>query len=190
MNVSELIAHSIRHSAVEVFSTMMSVELAPQEATVEPPGSAPNDGVVSFIGLAGSWVGTGSIVCSPTLACRICSQFLQTTAEAVDEEVLDAIAEVTNMIIGCVKNELERELGPLGLSIPTVIYGRNFKTKSAGNAEWVVERFGWEDEILLVKLCLAPNEKVARPGAHPAGHSHAMDNEALRLTPTGNGEAA
>jgi chemotaxis protein CheX len=48
---------------------------------------------------------------------------------SVSEEVLDAIAEVTNMIIGHVKSSLERHLGPLGLSIPTVVFGRNFKPK-------------------------------------------------------------
>jgi chemotaxis protein CheX len=43
-----------------------------------------------------------------------------TEASSVDEDVLDAVAEITNMIIGSVKTDLEGELGPLGLSIPTV----------------------------------------------------------------------
>ncbi|MBZ5575794.1 MAG: chemotaxis protein CheX [Acidobacteriia bacterium] len=154
---------------------MLSVDLGSDETTTEPAGSGPNDGVVSFIGLAGSWVGTGSIVCSPTLACRICSQMLQTESTAVDEEVLDAVAELTNMIIGGVKTDLERHLGELGLSIPTVIFGKNFLTKSAGTAEWVVERFGWEGEILQVKLCLAPNEKSGRHDPNALGQTVPLD---------------
>ena len=97
---------------------------------------------------------------------------LMSEATAVDEEVLDAVAELTNMIIGSVKTDLEQHLGQLGLSIPTVVYGRNFRTKSAGSAEWIVVRFVWEGEPLLVKLCLAPSE---RPHPHIAGHACALD---------------
>ncbi len=57
---------------------------------------------------------------------------LMTEAPSVNEDVLDAVAELTNMIIGNVKTELEAQVGPLGLSIPTVVYGRNFQTKTAG----------------------------------------------------------
>ena len=55
------------------------------------------------------------------------ANMLMTEASAVNEEVLDAMAELTNMVIGNVKTKLESQLGPLGLSIPTVVYGRNFK---------------------------------------------------------------
>ena len=97
---------------------------------------------------------------------------LMTDSQSVNEDVLDAVAELTNMIIGSVKTDLEQHLGQLGLSIPTVVYGRNFKTKSAGSAEWIVVRFTWEGEALLVKLCLAPSE---RPHPHIAGHACALD---------------
>jgi chemotaxis protein CheX len=70
--------------------------------------------------------------------------------------VLDAVAEITNMIIGCVKTDIEGLVGPLGLSIPTVVFGKNFRTKSVGTTDWVVNRFNWDGEILLVKMCMAP----------------------------------
>ncbi len=160
MNVHELIVERIQHSASDVFSTMLGVELPPGEAGTENGTPAVNDGVLSLIGLAGAWVGTGCIACSPTLACRICSLMLMTEATAVDEEVLDAVAELTNMIIGSVKNDLESHLGPLGLSIPTVVFGRNFKTRSAGTSEWTVVRYVCEGEPLLIRLFLAPAENT------------------------------
>jgi chemotaxis protein CheX len=91
---------------------------------------------------------------------------LMCEATAVNEEVLDAVAELTNMIVGSVKTELEHHLGPLGLSIPTVVYGRNFKTKSAGNAQWIVGRFRWDDDILVVSLCLEPKDQAAHVMFH------------------------
>jgi chemotaxis protein CheX len=173
MNVKELIVQCIRDAAANVFSMMLGAELGEGEVSYEAAMPEPSDGVVSFIGLAGAWAGTGSFTCSPTLACRICSLMLMTESTSVNEEVLDAVAELTNMIIGSVKTDLEKQLGPLGLSIPTVVFGRNFRTKSAGSSEWIVMRFNWEGEPLHVKLCLAPNE---RPHLHVAGvHTCALD---------------
>jgi chemotaxis protein CheX len=150
----------IRRSALEVFSTMLGAVVQAQDVhSAAAPAADPEAGVVSFIGLAGPWAGTGSILCSPLLACRVCSQMLMTEKSSVDEEVLDAIGELTNMIVGGVKTELERHLGPLGLSIPTVIFGRNFKTKNVGTAEWTVEWFRWDDEQFEVRVCLAPNQR-------------------------------
>ena len=157
MNVHNLIVSSLQHSVVEAFSTMLSGDIQFEGASVERETPESNDRVVSFIGLAGTWTGTGTLTCSQAAACRLCSQMLLAEYSSVSEEVLDAIAEVTNMIIGNVKSNLERHLGPLGLSIPTVIFGRNFKTKSAG-AEWIVERFRWDREELVLRISLRPNE--------------------------------
>ena len=153
---------------------MLGVELEPAEVAIEAGEPEANDGVVSLIGLAGPWVGTGSVTCSPEVACRVCSHMLMTEATAVNEEVLDAVAELTNMIIGGVKNGLEPDLGPLCLSIPTVVFGRNFRTKSAGTAEWIVLRFPWEGDKLVVKMCLSQADKV-HPILHAPGHTCALE---------------
>ena len=175
MNLQPIIVDSISQSVINVFSTMLGVELGGGESSIEQSTPDANDGVVSLIGVAGAWTGMGSVSCSPTLACRVYSQMLMTEATSVNEEVLDAVAELTNMIIGNVKTDLEKAVGPLGLSIPTVVFGRNFKTKSAGTTEWIVVRFPWEGEILLVKLCLAPQEKTTHILPHMAGHVCPLD---------------
>ena len=63
--------------------------------------------MVSLIGLAGPWVGSGSLSCTAAFACKIASHFLSTEYAAINEDVLDSVAEVTNMIIGNVKTKLE-----------------------------------------------------------------------------------
>jgi chemotaxis protein CheX len=108
------------------------------------------------------------------MACRICSSMLMTESSAVDDEVLDAVAELTNMIIGGVKTDLEPSLGPLGLSIPTVVYGKNFKAKGAGITEWIVASFEWEGERLIVRVCLAPTA-VAHASHHVANPPYALE---------------
>ena len=175
MNLNSIIMQSISQSTTQVFSTMLGVEICCSETIIENKMPEAREGVVSFIGLAGSWAGTGSLSCSPALACRVCAAMLMCEAPAVNEEVLDTVAELTNMIIGSVKTDLEQHLGPLGLSIPTVVYGRNFKTKSAGSTEWIVVRFLWEDESLLVKLCLEPKEQAAHVLFHDSSQSCTLE---------------
>jgi chemotaxis protein CheX len=155
-----------RRATTDVFGTMLGMEVNSLEAYVEAEPPPASQGVLALIGFAGTWIGTGSIYCSSTMACRIADNMLMATHSAVEEEVLDAIAEVTNMILGNVKTELEETLGPMLLSIPTVLYGRNFIKRSLGKREWVVVPFDCGDERFEVQICMAPNHShdVMRPG--------------------------
>src|SRR5579863_2865076 len=156
------LAQAIRSATEEVFSTMLNLTVTPGEVFVEKEEAVPSSGVVSLIGLAGSWVGSGSVACSAACAVKIASALLMAPYTAIDEDVLDAVAEVTNMIIGNVKTALENRLGAMCLSTPTVIYGRNFQTRSSGNQEWTVVPFSLAEERLCVQVCIAPNVEGAK----------------------------
>src|ERR1017187_1125519 len=169
MNLQPMLVEALSQATAQVFSTMLGVEIARGEGTAEDGTLEASEGVVSFIGLAGEWAGTGSLSCSPVLACRICAAMLMCEATAVNEEIIMLVAELTNMIIGSVKTDMETHLGPLGLSIPTVVFGRNFRTKSAGSNEWIVVKFHWEDETLQVRICLAPKGRSPHVMLHPGG---------------------
>jgi chemotaxis protein CheX len=65
---------------------------------------------------------------------------------------------------------VEEVLGPLGLSIPTVIYGRNFTSRSLGMNSWVVVPFSCGDEKFEIRCCLSA---AREPHATRAGYSHA-----------------
>lgn len=161
MNLNLFIEESIRESTRHVFATMLGAQLHGGHTAGSPEAKAATDGVVSFIGISGKWAGTGSLVCTPSLACRICAEMLQTEHGAVDEAVLDAVAELTNMIVGGVKTELEAHLGPLMLSIPTVIFGRNFMARSACQGEWITVQFSWDGDPMAVRLCLSSGKSAA-----------------------------
>ncbi len=165
----------VRASTQDVFSTMLGMQLSCREPYVETVPPTPAEGVVSLIGLAGQWAGTGCVFCSAALACRIASQMLMAEMDSVGEEVLDVIAEMTNMIIGNVKTGLEKELGPMGLSIPTVVFGRNFTTRSAGDGVWTVFPFSCGEERLEVKVCLAPSRKPVTPVRPGFPHLYSLE---------------
>ena len=157
------LAEIMRNAALDVFTTMLSQTPTAGEAYRETSAALSTNGVVSLVGLAGTWVGTGSIACTAQCACWIAGHMMAAEYEAVDDEVLDAMAEVTNMIIGNVKTVLEERLGAMGLSIPTVIYGRNFTSRAVGNQEWTVVPFTAGGENLSIQLCLVPSRAGARP---------------------------
>jgi chemotaxis protein CheX len=150
---------SICAATQDVFSTMMGLQIVAGEPFEESSGSATIDGVVALIGLAGQWVGGGVIHCDAALARKLYAHLLMCDAEpandGVTEEVLDAIAEIANMIIGNVKNDVENMVGTIGMGIPSVVYGRKFTARNAGS-NWIVVPFDCEGAHMSVKFCLTP----------------------------------
>lgn len=160
---TDQIVDIICSATTDVLSTMFNMEMVAEPAYTDQTSAPLNDGVLAFVGLAGSSAGTGAIGCSSSFSCHLCSQMLMNEYETVNDDVLDAMGELTNMIIGNVKTRLEDELGPMALSIPTVIHGRNFSSRSIGNADWTIVPFRHGEERLLVQVCLVPEGQGRRP---------------------------
>lgn len=152
----EEIVSAVHSATAEVFSTMLGLDVSTAEIHMDQASPSINEGVMAFVGVAGPWMGNGVISCSATFACRLCATFLMTEANAVNEEVLDAVGEIANMVIGNFKTAAEGIVGPLNLSVPTVIYGRNFTSKSLGNNDWIVMPFECEGEKFEIRIWFAP----------------------------------
>lgn len=113
-------------------------------------------GVVAVLGLTGAWGGTGQLSCDAELAKQIARKLLMSDYAAVDEEVLDAVAEVANMIVGNVKTYLEQSLGPMALSTPAVFFGNDFEARVVGKTNKVLVPFTCEAGVMTVQVALAP----------------------------------
>src|SRR5271166_3145080 len=159
------IADAIRAATQNVFSTMLDLEIKAGEVEIGDTSSSQRTGVVALLGFAGDWMGSGALCCEGRFGCRMAAQLLMSEYDSVNEEVLDAIAEVANMIIGNVKTVLEQRLGAMGLSTPTVIYGRNFETRNVGSREWVSVPFTCGEDTMAIQVSIAPNTKKERPVA-------------------------
>ncbi len=159
----DALVSAICDATANIFQTMLNLDVAAETAYTEPNTSETSDGVVAFVGLAGHWVGSGVLHCDAGMAARIYSGLLMgeigPEADGINTEVLDAVAEVANIIIGNVKTSMEEHLGPLGMSIPTVVFGRNFRTHSAANDAWTVVPFVSGGARMDVRICLAPSRE-------------------------------
>lgn len=65
MNVHNLIVSSLQHAVMELFSTMINGEIQFEGVSEERETPESCDRVVSFIGVAGTWSGSGTLTCSP-----------------------------------------------------------------------------------------------------------------------------
>lgn len=163
------IIDAVRSATSEVFSTMLGTEVELLEVRRDDAGPAMTDGVAAVVGIAGPWVGNGMLSCNSAFACRLCELFLMTEASSVNDEVLDAVGELANMVIGNFKTAAETLVGPLGLSVPTVIYGQNFTSKSVGATQWLVMPFRCGDDAFEVRVWFAP-------AAEPTNHRHPVSH--------------
>lgn len=155
----EKIVDYMRAAAADVFSTMLGLEIKTGAPYMDEHAPTVSDGVLAVVGMAGNWTGAGVISCSAEFACRVCNLLLMTEATAVNEEVLDAVGEVANMIVGNFKTMVEDHVGPLALSIPTVIFGRNFTSRSVGTNVWVVVPIEFQEESIEIRACLAVSKE-------------------------------
>jgi len=131
--------------------------------------------VAGFIGWVGNWNGTGIFECTPEFACKLSNLLLGTELTQLNEEALDAVAEMTNIIYGGMKAELETELGAMGLSTPTVVYGNDVGMRSTGEPFTVVPVVVDGCDLRL-KLYMVRVEEKRNPLSHfwAATHSGAL----------------
>ena len=111
----------------EIFETMIFMDLEPvenQDRDIE------GDSLLGSITFTGDLEGCVSICCSTNSAATIAANMLglDEPEELSEEEVCDAVGEVTNMIMGSVKARPADIAGNVEVSIPSVVSGRSLES--------------------------------------------------------------
>lgn len=117
--VEELVAPFIS-SLKSVMQTMVQSKCEPGECKTVSEG-AHLFGVSAVIGLSGELTGALTFSTSPASACKILERMAGMEATEPDEFVRDAIGEISNMVAGYGKRDLEKYQLKLGL--PQVLIG-------------------------------------------------------------------
>jgi chemotaxis protein CheX len=178
----EYLVENIQSTTTDVLSMMMGIAASCDagvrlsvdsgnglELGYTRPGAASSgESVEAFVGISGPMVGTGTVSCDAATACRLASAMLMTEITAVGGDVLDAMGEVANMIVGNLKVAIEERVGQLWLSVPSVVYGRNFTARTVGKFEWTVVQVTLPEGNLTVKLCLSDAKPATRRTASEA----------------------
>ncbi len=104
------------------FSTMVSCKVRRKPPYLKEKNQSlyPISGI---IGLSGKVVGTVVLTVSDEVALKSASAMLMMELEQINDDVMDAVGELTNMVAGNAKAKLEEY--QLSLSLPNVIRGKD-----------------------------------------------------------------
>lgn len=113
------------HSTMDVMQTMCFVEPKMQKPFLRDP-SQPATGYVSGImGVVGELTGTIALSFEKGAAVKLVSNFLSMDISEVDDDVADAVGELTNMVSGAAKKIFSDQDIKFNIAIPTVVSGEN-----------------------------------------------------------------
>ena len=112
------------NSTVTVFETMLGVKLTRGTIYLKPPAE-PSFEVSAIIGLSGKARGTVALTMGRETAIAIAESLLGERPDDIDPMAVDAVGEVTNMVAGEAKAQLEQF--DIRMTIPTVIVGKDVR---------------------------------------------------------------
>jgi chemotaxis protein CheX len=109
-------------STLNVFRTMASCELTRGQPSLMK-GTQPAHDVSGIIGLTGKAIGTVVLSLDRQVALGVTGAMLGETPLDLNGDVVDAIGELTNIVAGGAKAQLEQF--EMSVTMPSVILGRN-----------------------------------------------------------------
>jgi chemotaxis protein CheX len=140
----------IEQAVLDIFSSMVFLDIQVPEG-VEP---APLQGTMisGMIGLAGDLQGSVLIHLPDAVAIAITNAFLGLEINSVDEDVKDAIGELTNMVAGGIKFLIPEKTQDVELAIPSVVCGQGYSCEATGRFERTAMLFELASGRFIVEL--------------------------------------
>ncbi|ODS34210.1 MAG: chemotaxis protein [Candidatus Scalindua rubra] len=129
--IYENVSEEIINSTQEIFSTMIPMELKPEDTFYQNEEMLTTD-VIALVSFTGEYSGIIALFCEKDIALKITSNMLGMEVTELDHDTKDAIGEVTNMIAGTLKNKVYKTFGAMHLSVPIVIGGAELSISSCG----------------------------------------------------------
>jgi CheY-specific phosphatase CheX len=162
---------ALRASVEQTFLMMTGMQAVVGEPVMElRPQVASGRLVASLLGWIGAWNGTGILECTPDFACKVAEALLGDESTVLTESTLDCMAEISNIVFGTMKTEIEALVGSLGLSTPTVVYGDNVGMRNIGENFQIIP-VEIDGHHLRLKISMMPvNVKQSRLSHFWGGH--------------------
>ncbi|HYE88391.1 MAG TPA: chemotaxis protein CheX [Vicinamibacterales bacterium] len=129
---------------------------------IEGEALRPRSNVVGTSAFTGS-IGGGLVAFYTTLetAKVLTATMLGIRETPVDDEVIDAIGEITNMIAGTLRTKMAADGDLWAVSIPTVTVGSDFYTKCVRDVRRVLCPLKIDEHELFIELIVASQSKAA-----------------------------
>ena len=124
----------------DVFSTMVMMEVEDGPPLIGKGGEISSN-ISSMLGLGGAVRGILAIHCPADTARGITAAFLGMEVEELNDDVKDAIGELTNMVAGNLKVFFSNFDIDIKLAIPTSVIGESYHTSGLFGASRIVVPF-------------------------------------------------
>lgn len=126
---------TVLEAAKEVFETMIFMEIEPSTKPLNGD-SACLLGSITFRGNLEGCLGISlSWPCGQAIARNMLA--LEPDTQISEQEVCDAVGEVTNMVMGSIKSRLQDIYPEISVSIPTVVTGKELNSSVGDGTEKV-----------------------------------------------------
>ncbi len=139
-------------ATTNVLKTMAFTEVVPGKPFLKKEPMAGGD-ISGIIGITGETEGSMSISFSEGCICQIVSNMFGETITALNQEVEDAVGEITNMISGDARRELAEKGHILKGAIPSVVSGKNHSIKHMAKGPAIAIPFSTPGGQFVVEIC-------------------------------------
>jgi len=143
---------------VNVLKTMAMVEPTVGKPYLKQNNVAKGD-VSGIIGMTGSARGSLALSFSESCILKIVSNMLGEKYSEINDEVRDAVGEITNMISGVARKCLESQNHIITAAIPTVVSGHNHSILHVLGGPSIIIPFETADGPFFVDVCLSDERK-------------------------------
>lgn len=145
------------YGTIEVLKKMAFTEPRPGKVYLKKTALAHGD-VSGIIGITGDMVGSLAISFGESCICHIVGSMLGESYAEANQEVFDAVGEITNMISGVARTHMEKEGMQVYAAIPSVVYGKNHTINHILKSPSIVIPFETDHGTFVVDVC------IKRPG--------------------------
>lgn len=140
-------------SVVNVLSTMAMLNVSPGKPSIKE-GNVSQGDVSGIIGMTTKTVSGSMAITFPSgVVFEIVNRMLGETVTEVNDTVTDLVGELTNMIVGGAKAQLEEKGYDIGMATPVVVTGKDHEIIHKAEGQKILMPFNSEPGQFYVEVC-------------------------------------
>jgi len=151
----------------EVLKKMAFMDAVPGKPYLKKEEAASGD-VSGIIGITGDATGSLALSFSEKCICKIVSNMLGEEHPEVTKEILDAVGELTNMVSGASRTQLEKMGMAVYAAIPTVVHGQGHTITHILKSPSLVIPFSTAAGPFFIDVCIKTTEAGEKSAAAQA----------------------
>lgn len=146
-------------AVVSVLETMAMVSVTPKTPSIKTERTTQGD-VTGLINVSGYATGTMALAMSEGAILNIVTNMIGEEYTKINDEIADAVGELTNMISGQARRSLAENGMTFSASTPSVIIGKGHIIDHVKSSPILCIPFSTDAGDFVVEVCFTENEEV------------------------------